>query len=222
MFTYTKYGKDDWVGKQFNDLTVIGLKHEPKRWKWICRCKCGSIKSYLPKKILTGNTKSCGCAKAERCRKMTEMYRIKHNGRSERLYHIWRGIKQRCLNETGKDYKNWGGRGISVCDEWRDDYAAFREWAEKSGYEEHLTIDRIDVNGNYCPENCRWITQKEQCRNKRKTVYVEYNGERKPLVEWCEELGLKYRTIYGRIHSRGWTVERSFEEPIDTRKRKRK
>lgn len=214
MYTITKYGKPEWIGQKFNDLTVVRAEHTPPNWKWVCKCKCGNEKLYSPYKVITGHTKSCGCAKVERCHEMTRKYRIKHGGNGERLHRIWCGMKQRCNNPDSKDYVDWGRRGVKVCEEWQKDYSVFREWALSNGYREDLTIDRIDVNGNYEPNNCRWIALEQQNRNKRNSVYVEFNGERKLLIEFCEELGLNYYTVYGRINQHGWSVEEALSIPI--------
>ena len=166
-----KYNDECWRGQKFGTLTIIGFEHMPNYWKWICRCECGSEKSYVPLKLIKGTTKTCGCGKAERCKEYSRTYRTKHGGRHTRLYHIWRGMKERCLTITHKDYANWGGRGIKICEEWLDDFNAFREWSLANGYEESLTIDRKNNDGNYEPSNCRWVTIQEQARNRRKPQY---------------------------------------------------
>lgn len=137
----------------------------------------------------------------------------------KRLQHIWSSMKQRCYNENAKSYKNYGGRGIKVCDEWKNDYESFEEWALKSGYEERAcygkyTIERIDVNGDYCPDNCCWKTAKEQGNNRRTNRVIEYNGDIHTLMEWSEILEMNYQTLRGRINNYGWSIEKAFTTPI--------
>lgn len=130
---------------------------------------------------------------------------------NKRLYNIWKNMKQRCYNSKCERYKDYGGRGIEICKEWRDNFDNFADWAKDNGYVLGLTVERKDVNGNYCPENCCFVTRAEQARNKRDTIIVEYKGEAKPLIEWCEELGLHYDTTHNRIKN-GWDAKDAFEE----------
>lgn len=139
------------------------------------------------------------------------------HGCSSRLYKCWAHMKERCYREADSDYKNYGGRGIRVCDEWRNDYLAFKEWALANGYEPSLTIDRIDYNGNYEPSNCRWATWKEQSNNRRGLHYLTYNGETKTLTEWSEITGISFTTLYMRLTTYGWSVEKA----LSTRVRRR-
>ena len=121
-------------------------------------------------------------------------------------------MRKRCYNPNCKRYKDYGGRGIKICEEWYNSSDAFVEWSLNNGYSDDLTIDRIDVNGDYSPENCKWSTYIEQCNNTRNTIYVEYKGIKKPLTIWCRELNLNYDTVHGRIRDCGWSVERAFNE----------
>ena len=127
-----------------------------------------------------------------------------HGQRYTRLYRVWGGIKKRCFNPSHPYYTHYGGRGITVCEEWKDSFEAFEMWALENGYAEHLTIDRIDNNGNYCPENCRFVTQTEQIRNRSISRKATINGETKSLMEWANEHGLLYQTVYRR-YRRGLT-----------------
>ncbi len=130
-------------------------------------------------------------------------------------WYIYHGMKKRCLNANSKRYKDYGGRGITICEEWLKGFDYFADWAYSHGYEQGLTIERKNVNGDYCPENCEWITRADQAYNKRESIIVTYHGESKDLMLWCKELGLKYDTIHHRI-THGWSADRAFETPTDT------
>lgn len=125
---------------------------------------------------------------------MSKEYKL-HGGKGTKLYQVWCAMKQRCENPNSKQYKWYGAKGVSVCAEWEHDYAAFRDWAYSNGYKEGLTIDRVDTSGNYCPQNCRWATKKEQANNQTTTIKFEYNGVEKTLHEWAESIGVKPHTV---------------------------
>ena len=133
---------------------------------------------------------------------------LKHGMRYTRLYNIWRSMNQRCYNEKSVNFGRYGARGITVCDEWKEDFQSFHEWAMANGYSEELTIDRIDVNGNYEPSNCRWSTYKEQANNKRNSRIIECNGVSHTLGEWSEITGIRLATIWERLR-KGWSPERA-------------
>lgn len=139
-----------------------------------------------------------------------------HGNKKTKLYKVWCGIKERCFNPHNKRYKNYGGRGITICNEWLD-FLIFKEWAYKTGYKEidnykeKLTIDRIDTNGNYEPDNCRWITPREQNRNYSKNHFLTYNSKTQCLSDWADELGIKRGTLLYRIKS-GKTIEEAFKK----------
>ena len=140
-----------------------------------------------------------------------------------RLYRIWKGIKQRVLNPQSISYKNYGGRGITVCQEWTENFQPFKEWALSHGYKNNLTIDRINNDGNYEPENCRWVTYKEQAGNKRnststaKYYVIEFNGTAKTIGEWSKQTGVSVNTIRNRLYWQNWSVKRALTEPVGER-----
>lgn len=136
----------------------------------------------------------------------------KHGMRETRLYNIWRSMRQRCNNPKTRNYKNYGGRGIRVCNEW-EDFQTFVKWAFQSGYNDTLTIDRENTDGNYCPENCRWTTYKKQNNNRRDNRLIEYNGEIHTLSEWSDIIGIKMPTLWKRIKD-GWSIEKAFTSPL--------
>lgn len=174
---------EDLIGKRFGKLTVIKYSHKDKKSNtyWLCKCDCGGENIVRRNHLLSGGVKSCGCVIYEKREVTHGLY-----SRNPRLNKIYDGMIDRCYKTYRNCYKNYGARGIRVCDEWLNNPKKFEEWALKNGYQEKLTIDRIDVNGSYEPNNCRWVDNKTQCRNKRNNRYITYNGETRCLSEWCE------------------------------------
>lgn len=161
----------DLTGKTFGRLTVL-KKSENKgnRRMWLCQCECGSIKIISAANLMGGKTLSCGCYQKEQTSKAKKI----HGEKEERLYRIWKNMKSRCYCSNKPDYHRYGGRGIEVCEEWKDNYLAFKEWALANGYKENLSIDRIDFDRNYEPDNCRWTTQRVQARNREMAEYNKF------------------------------------------------
>lgn len=192
----------DLTGQRFGRLTVLGrdLSKTGDAVFWNCKCDCGSIKSIVGSNLRYGHTQSCGCLR-EATQASNFLSRDHTKKDNPRLYSIWKSMQQRCYNTNHKAYQNYGGRGIQICDEWIGDsgFKNFVEWATDNGYCESLTIDRIDVNGNYSPQNCRWITHRENQNNTRHNRYIAYNGETKTLAQWAEIYGLRQCELKRRL-----------------------
>ena len=177
---------------------------------WLCRCDCGNETTVFSGYLRNGDTKSCGCLSNDKLRER----RFKHGeSRRTRLYSIWIGIRKRTSGKSNeKRTKKWyTDKNIKMCEEWSD-FRNFRDWSNANGYDDSLTIDRIDGNKGYSPENCRWVDWKTQTRNKSNNINITRNGETKCLKDWCTELGLKYRSICQRI-TRGWDKEKALTTP---------
>ena len=160
---------------------------------WLCQCKCGRQKIKTGTELRSGKSKGCiSCPNPNRGRT--------HGMSRTPLYRSWMNMRRRCYDPNNTYYRNYGGRGIRVCDEWhnRKGFPRFCEWAKSNGYKEGLTIDRIDNNGTYCPENCKWSTRKEQSHNTRNTVKIVIFGKLRPLVEWAEDYHVHAKTLYTR------------------------
>lgn len=182
----------DITGKKFGKLTAV--KKIDSRY-WLFRCDCGKEKKIKKTNVVCGITKSCGCL----WYKEVALGNRKHGMSKTRLYECWRDMRNRCYLKTRYDYKRYGGRGIVVCDEWKNKFESFYDWAINNGYKDNLTLDRIDVNGNYCPKNCRWSTKKEQATNRRTTVMIEYNGETHSKKDWAIKFGKPSWEWYNRL-----------------------
>jgi hypothetical protein len=210
------------VGQRFGKLLVlefVGSNHE-KRRIFKCRCDCGNETTSTFSNLVRKNKSSCGCGMR------TSGWNIKHgasvNGKLPRIYRIWQGMKARCYRIDEDHYPRHGGRGITVCDEWRDNFKAFEEWSLKNGYADNLTIDRFpDNNGPYSPSNCRWATMVQQNRNKRSNVFIEAFGKKLTLAEWAEVTGLPLPVI-SRRRKKGWSDIDVITKPLRITSRSKK
>ena len=195
----------DMTGKKINMLTVMHKATSQKgRTMWHCKCDCGNELNVSYANLKKGQY-SCGCAKNKRIGERL----TKHGMTDTRLFGVWTTMRERCYKPYHKSYKAYGGRGIRICEEWKNDFKCFYDWAIANGYDENAefmkcTLDRIDSNGNYEPSNCRFVTMKEQCNNRRNNHYLEYQGEKHTIAEWSELLRLSQAMLYKRIES-GWS-----------------
>lgn len=198
--------KENLIGMRFNSLMVETYDEQSHKWK--CICTCGSTKYVRTSDLKRGHVKSCGC---------------KFNGKSvkhthgNRVYNIWFNMIRRCTMPSDKSFKNYGERGIRVCDEWLNDFMSFYNWAMNNGYRDDLTIDRINNNGNYEPSNCRWVTMKEQHRNYSQNKNYTIDNETKCLTEWCEIYNIKYTTVLRRLEH-GLSIYDALTKPVDKSK----
>ena len=207
---------EDLTGQKFGRLSVISRAEDyvypngKHRVQWLCKCECGNTSIVLATNLKKGNSKSCGCLNDELRRTRS----ITHGYCHSRLYSIWTNMKERCNNPNNTSYEHYGERGIKVCEEW-ENFESFRDWAIPAGYDDNInkyecTLERKDVNGDYCPENCTWKNAKEQANNRTNTIFIEYNGQRHSLSEWADIIGVKYHTLFARIYKLNWPIEKAF------------
>lgn len=206
----------DITGKKFGMLTALKRADDRvqndgrHRIVWECICECGATKPVDYYNLVSGRTRSCGCNK----NKAISESHIAHGDSKSRLYNIWTGIKTRCRNPNCASFVNYGARGIDLCAEW-DDYSRFMSWAIHNGYNDELSIDRIDNQTGYCPSNCRWVTRHVQSNNKRNNRLFTINGVTRTLKEWAVEYGMNYKLVHRRIQS-GWDIQRALKQTNQT------
>lgn len=198
----------DLTGQRFGKLVVLGrVDDKGLEAKWLCKCDCGREKIVTGHYLRNGKVTHCGCERID-CESKT------------RLKNLYKSMVYRCNNEKDKNYKSYGGRGISVCEEWMGEcgFQNFKKWAYENGYDENKgrkeqSLDRIDNNKGYSPDNCRWVSMKIQSNNKRTNAYLIYKGERHTKAEWAEIIGIPTKEIDNRL-KRGKTVTEAFETPL--------
>ena len=197
----------DLTGQLYGKLTVLCRHSENAkdgRFQWVCQCSCSSSSRIVVrgKDLRSGNTNSCGCHRLERIKETN----TRHGMCNTPEYRIWKAIKERCYDLNHKSYSDYGARGVSVCDEWRESFDAFYRDMGLRPSKDH-SIDRRDNNKDYYKENCYWATREEQNNNTRRNIFYEHNGVCRTLATWCKELGLRYGTVYARMNQYSWTFE---------------
>ena len=208
--------KLDLTGQRFGRLVAIkeNGRSKSRQVLWLCQCDCGNTHIVPSSQLKNASIRSCGCLRSE----MVAAKNYKHGLMDSRLYHVWTSIKDRCYREKNHHYKYYGKRGIRLCDEWQS-FENFYTWAINNGYDPdaprgECTIDRINPDGDYEPNNCRWVSNTVQQRNKRNNHYLTYKGETHPVTEWAEILGMGKGTLETRINKYGWSIERAFNTPV--------
>ena len=200
----------DLIGKNFGRWKVLSRnQNRGKHPYWQCICECGKARSVNQSSLITGLSKSCGCLSKEVTAATGRANRV-HGGAGSATYRIWQSMIQRCRNSNLEIFKYYGGKGITVCDEWLDYSTFLRDMGERP---KGRSIDRIDGGKGYYKDNCRWATNKEQSRNIRTNRNVTYNGVEKSLSQWCEELNLNYQAVHSRLTRYGWAVNKALSTP---------
>lgn len=211
--------KRDLTGERFERLLVIEQADDYISRtggcyaQWLCLCDCGERRIVRGDCLKNGLTKSCGCYNSDSTATRNEKHGCNKKGKRSRIYNIWAQMISRCSYKNRWDYKHYGGRGIKVCDEWLD-FSTFKNWADKTGYSDSLTLDRIDPDGGYTPDNCRWATVREQQNNRRNNHYMTYNGETHSMADWARVTGITYSTLRSRKNNLGWSDEKSITTPL--------
>lgn len=212
--------KYDLSGERFGMLLVVDkayLRTSPNGktdMLWHCKCDCGNEKDVLERSLIYAGTKSCGCLQRQHIQEL----RRRHGETGTRLYQAWENMRARCNRKSSREYENYGGRGIRVCDEWQNNYESFRDWALDNGYSDNLTLDRKNVNGNYCPENCRWISNQLQQYNKRTNRNISFNGKTQTITQWAKEYKIPVKTLQGRLDKSKWSIEKALTTPVTKNK----
>lgn len=203
--------KNDLTGMKFNRLKAIkpiGIRNGEIVWRFECDCK--NTIDVIGSRVKNGYIKSCGCLATDVNRTM----RITHGYSKTKLYVVWQSMKRRCLDEKYPKYKDYGSRGITVCDEWLE-FENFKKWSDDSGYKEGLTIDRIDNDKGYFPDNCQWITNEEQQLNKRNNRIITFNGKSQTISEWARELNINEQTLRNRLQKENVDIEKALTTPVN-------
>lgn len=201
----------DLKGRRFERLVVLSYCGNRK---WNCICDCGNQTTAYGYDLTGGKVKSCGCYRKETASETWKNHFSTHGMSDTRIYNIWSGMKSRCNYPRNVEYQNYGGRGICVCQEWDSSFESFYKWAAENGYSDDLTIERIDNDRGYSPDNCRWATYKEQANNRRGLRKITYKGETKTISDWAREYGMSHETLRYRLDVSGWDIEKALTTEV--------
>ncbi len=199
------------IGQRFGNLTVISRTTGAHKWhvSWLCQCECGAVAVVITKLLRNGGVKSCGCLRHRHAANRT------HGMSGTAEFNVWLDARRRCHKPSDRAYRFYGARGIQMSEDWRGDFGAF--YRDMGPRPKGATLDRIDNDGPYSAENCRWATWVQQANNKRSTRHLEFRGESKPLAEWAREIGVRSKTLRARIDAYKWSVERALTTPVTGR-----
>lgn len=210
MIVYETINIGDKIGRWEIIEPAESIKRNGKNLRrWLCRCECGTEKIVPERTLKQGESNSCGCYHRDIMKTVGKTSNAIHGMSNTRLYRIYKHMKNRCYRNEDIKYPYYGDKGVIVCDEWLNSFEVFAEWAMNNGYNETLSIDRIDVNGNYCPENCRWADNYEQSNNRSCNKKYTYNGETHTIAEWARLYNINYKKLWKRLETFKWDVERA-------------
>lgn len=208
---------EDISGQKFGRLTAIRYvgQSKGKQTMWECKCDCGKTIIAQHQNIKNGHTSSCGCYNSE----VTAKRNYTHGGGGTRLYRIWKDMLARCYKESHHGYKDYGGKGVYVCDEWKNDFVSFRDWSLNNGYSDELSIDRINSDKEYSPTNCRWATLIEQANNTSRNLRFTINGRTETLANWCRIYNVPYARVHSRVYAQKWDIVKALTHPPQIHKK---
>lgn len=210
-------GRQDITGKRFGRLTAIsfhGLSDKNKSRLWFCRCDCGGYAILPVGQLNSGHTKSCGCLRGETTINRSTKHGYASNTKTHPLYYVWSSICQRCTNPKNIRFKDYGGRGIGIKTEWKNNPGVFIDWCIENGWKQGLTIERINNNDGYYPHNCKFISHQKQAKNTRRTVYLTFDNKTLSLQAWAKNKGIKPTVIWSRINQLNWSIEKALTTPL--------
>jgi hypothetical protein len=203
------------TGQLFGRITVLSFRDiHKRRTRWYCVCSCGEKLTCSGSALKTGNTRSCGCLKRDTTIERNITQSTTHGMTATSIYNVWASMKRRCCRPSSQDYKNYGGRGITVCERWLEFENFYEDMGDRPSNQ--YSIERIDNDGDYCLDNCKWILTSNQAKNRRTNRRLSYNGETRIVVDWARHLNMNVHTIYSRLN-RGWSIADTLTRPLQSR-----